>query len=102
MLESSEQEYYHANLHRVKGDQHRIYELCNNLLGRDKDLPLPPTTSPASLANEFNQFFIDKIQIIKQKILSNNTEDINPHFMDTKTDKLMTEFRECLAVKYGV
>ena len=63
-------------------------------MGRDKDLPLPPTTSPASLANKFNQFFINKIQTIKQKILSNNTEDINPHFMDTKMDKLMREFRE--------
>ena len=63
-------------------------------MGRDKDLPIPPTTSPAALANEFNEFFIDKIHTIKKKILSNNIEDINPHFMDTKTDKLMTEFRK--------
>ena len=68
MLKSYEQEYYHANLHKAKGNQCRIYELCNNLLGRNKDLPLPPTTSPASVANEFNKPSDRKFCLTTQRI----------------------------------
>ena len=39
----------------------RIYEICNNLLGRSKNTPLPPGIPNKDLAVSFNNYFTEKI-----------------------------------------
>ena len=71
----------------MRGDQWAIYDICNDLLGRKKDLPLPPSTSKEQLANEFNEFFVDKIKTIHvniEEIKENTTSMHISHHRNSK------------------
>ena len=43
------------------GDQKKLFNIVNTLLGRRKQLVLPDYNNPITLASTFNMFFIDKI-----------------------------------------
>ena len=47
----------------------QIYEICNHLLGRTKDSPMPPGVTNKDLAYRFNNFFIDKITKIHNDLI---------------------------------
>ena len=49
----------------------------NNPLGRNLDLPLPPSVNNIKLAEEFNLFFTDKIAKIREN-LQHTREECNP------------------------
>ena len=64
MLDTAGRSYYIDRLAQAKGDQKIIYNICNDILGRDKNLPLPPCEFNEVLANRFNTYFSDKISMI--------------------------------------
>ena len=47
------------------GDQKKLFNIVNTLLGRRKQLVLPDYNNPITLASTFNMFFIDKIANIR-------------------------------------
>ena len=55
-----------------KHNYNHVFNICNNLLGRNPDLPLTPCKLNQELADSFNYFFTDKISRIR-----NNIKDIN-------------------------
>ena len=69
-----------------------MYNICNELLGCNKDLPLPETSSKSNLANEFNSFFVDKIMKIKTK-LTENPEQSNPHERNTTSTVSLSAYK---------
>ena len=75
MLDTAERSYYIDSLAQAKGDQKIIYKICNDILGRDKNLPLPPCVSSEVLANRLNTYFSDKISKICKDL--ENTLDIS-------------------------
>ena len=92
MLETAERSYYMDSLAPVKGDQKIIYNICNDLLGRDKNLPLPPCESNEVLANRFNTNFSDKIsKICKDLEHTVDTSSCDPFIYDADCT---TELRE--------
>ena len=78
----------------------QVFSVCDSLLGRGKDLPLPPCESKQQLANEFNECFINKIFKIRD-ILFARIDDLNSKgyghatcIADPPANTLLTCYRE--------
>ena len=52
-------------------DTGKLYDLINNITGITKESPLPDHTNEKALANEFAEFFLDKIQKIWRELDDN-------------------------------
>ena len=51
-------------------DTQKLYALVNNLLGTRKENSLPSTDSPEELAENFTNFFFEKVEKIQQELNS--------------------------------
>ena len=60
----------------------KLYSLINNITGSTKDNPMPSTASTTNeeLANEFANFFMDKIQKIRDEL------DVHPTYQPTSVN----------------
>ena len=56
----------------------KIFAICNNLLGRNQDLPLPPGFTNEELAECFNNFFISKITKIRDTLTAKQVQLLPP------------------------
>ena len=54
LLDKAEQKFFLTSIADNSSNYKCIYEICNNLLGRSKDSPLPPGISNKDLAVSFN------------------------------------------------
>ena len=72
-----------------------IFRLTNKLLGKDNELPLPPTEDLSVLANEFNNFFVSKITKIMQDVAPNNIMDTFDDYLESafQTTQRLTNFK---------
>ena len=57
--------YYQDKVEQCEGDQKKLFEIVDSLLGRGKCKSLPPNEDAFSLAEAFSEFFITKIQKIR-------------------------------------
>ena len=101
MLSLAKKDFYKTTLNQNKYNYKKIYGICNALLGRNRETPLPICNSTKELANNFNTFFVDKIQRIRkelndykmqQKITS--TSKSIPEISCLPDDKALKVFRE--------
>ena len=60
MLSFAKKDFYKASLNKNKYNYEKNFGICNNLLGRDQDLPLPSCNSNKELTNDFNTFLLIK------------------------------------------
>ena len=56
----------------------KIFAICNKLLGRNQDLPLPPGFMNEELAECFNNFFVSEITKITNMLTAN---EFNHHHL---------------------
>ena len=68
VLNSAERYFLHSRLHENPKNPKQIFRICNSLLGRKKDSPLPPGFTKQQLANNFNSFFTTKITNIRNQM----------------------------------
>ena len=59
--------HYQQSILDCSGDQSKLFKCVNSLLGRSKQCALPPHDSPASLSTHFNDYFIEKINAIREE-----------------------------------
>ena len=81
ILYTTEKDYYPTKLSKNKYNYKQIFSICNSPLGRKQDFPLSPIESNQDLVNDFNNFFIEKIQKIRANLKSqapavDNSEEI--------------------------
>ena len=71
-----------------------IFRLTNKLLGRDNELPLPPAEDLTLQANEFDNFFVGKIEKIMQDLSPNNMTDTLDDYSESafETTERLTNF----------
>ena len=60
-------------------DQRRLFKVANKLLGRVNTQVLPPTTCSLQLATDLNNFFINKIQCLRDNLSTINTTPDDAH-----------------------
>ena len=72
---------FQENLIEHRHNYKQVFNIWNNLLVRNQDLPLPPCEWYPELADSFNDFFMDKISRIR-----NNIKDINTDISAQTTD----------------
>ena len=70
LITSAECLYYHDILSQHKTNMKEIFKVCDKLLGRKHDLPLPPSFSEEELASRFSDFFISRIAKIKGALVT--------------------------------
>ena len=66
IINEAEKDFYKKSLHDNRNDLKPIFNICNNVLGRNLNLPLRPGVNNKMLAEESNTFFIDKIAKIRE------------------------------------
>ena len=73
-MTSDECLYYCELLSQHKTNTKQIFRVCDKLLGRNHDLPLPPSFSKEKLASRFSDFFISKIAKIREALVTSRAE----------------------------
>ena len=69
LLDKAEHEFFLNSIAENTNNYRQIYTICNQLLGRTKESPLPPGYTNQELADRFNKYFIDKITKIRSVLL---------------------------------
>ena len=64
--------FYQNSISNSANSQKELYKVTNSLLDRNKKSVLPHTENPTSLANKFNNFFIEKIENIRNNLVAPN------------------------------
>ena len=63
LLDKAQQKFVLTSITENSSNDKCIYKICNHLLGRSKDSPLPPGIPNKDLAVRFNNYFIQKVAI---------------------------------------
>ena len=58
--------YYRSKIEDCAGDQRALFRLTNELMHRERNTQLPAFEDPLTLANDFVQYFVDKIERISR------------------------------------
>ena len=97
--------HYSNVIEKSSNNQKTLYKIVTTVLDKKVSKVLPTYSDPLILANEFNSFFIDKIQYIR----SNIPDAPTPHQFTVFTGTRLTEFvpielsdLEQLVSQYGV
>ena len=78
-----QEEYYSKVVDETGNDQKSLFKVVNDLLDRNKVRSLPRHTDPIQLANDFNDYYINKIEDIRKTIPSNSRGCQHPvHLFD--------------------
>ena len=68
MLKKAKTEAVSEKVAECGNDTKKLYKIVNNILGTTNEKPLPPSDDMSKLADEFANYFIDKIQKIREQL----------------------------------
>ena len=91
LLDTAEREYYQDKLFQNKTNYKEVYNICNGLLGRNKVSPLLDTSLPWQLADQFNDYFTNKIILICEKLFSTISDLEQAGLTKPSEDQLCSE-----------
>ena len=80
LLKSTRTSYYTDLIDQCAGDFRKLFKLVTFLCKDPSDSDLPPHDDPVVLANKFGEFFVKKIELIKDSI---SNIQVNPPCSDT-------------------
>ena len=93
LTKATRSEYFKSQIVEHHGDYKAIYRVANKLLFRNKMSPLPKMDDQAQLAEDFNNFFSDKIANI-MTVLNKS----NPYPEYIESDYITTERFTCFTL----
>ena len=78
-----------------KHDFKRVFKIANKLLFWNEQMPLPACEDKKTLADQFNSFFIMKIEKIMQGLVPTDTHLVNPAYLESEMEAtvILHEFR---------
>ena len=96
IIKKEQREYYITQLAEHHTDFKKIYQIANKVLFRNEPLPLPPTSDTKKLADDFNQFFIEKIDKIMAGLQPTETHPTDPKCIESvnKSPIMLSIFKE--------
>ena len=68
LIVKTQEDYYNSAVINCGNDQRALFKVVNKVLHWNKENPLPTRNSLDELANEFADFFIDKIKNIRSEL----------------------------------
>ena len=94
IIRKAQKDNYHSILEDNKSDFKVVFKIANSLLFCNDPSPLPPTKNSKALADEFNQFFKDKVQKIMDNLAPTEDNPTDQQYLesDYTTDKRFREF----------
>ena len=75
LIKKARFDFYHNLIQENSSDQGKLFRISKQLLNQNFDVPLPPHSSKAILANEMANFFVEKISNIRSKFKVCTNED---------------------------
>ena len=78
IIKKRENEYYHLLFLEKASNPKEVFRIAHALLARNNISSLPEFSSCTELANGFNNFFVDKITIIRDNIINTHFNGILP------------------------
>ncbi|XP_060590708.1 uncharacterized protein LOC132745754 [Ruditapes philippinarum] len=60
--------FYQSKINDAEGNVKKLYNVTSKLLGREKENPLPSYSNDQDLANDFLQYFTDKIKNLRDQL----------------------------------
>ena len=95
IIKTTQRTYYTEKLADNKTDFKQIFEISNKLLYKNEPLLLPPSDNKKNLADQFNEFFITKINKIMDGLVPTTSHLINNDYIEDnfETNKRLHEFR---------
>lgn len=103
LAKQKKQEFFNTYFNKHNHSQKSLFKFVDNFLDHDSKLILPPYDSIQEIANNFNKFFIDKIENIRKNFSSNNEQvyydavnNNNLTYMSDFEPTTITEIREIL------
>ena len=96
IIKKEQREYYITQLGEHHTDFKKIYQIANKMLFRNEPLLLPPTSDTKKLADDFNQFLIEKIDKIMAGLQPTETHPIDPKYIESvnKSPITLSTFKE--------
>ena len=69
MISRAKADYYVNIINDCCGDQKKLFQIVDKLLGREKKIVLPDYSDAKSMAQIFNEFFVTKLLILEHCLL---------------------------------
>ena len=92
MLFSTQREYYCDIFHEHGMNTKQMFKVCDGLLGRGKESSLPSGFMNQELADNFNEFFINKITNIRSNLSEQITGSSDTHAEHRSTPSVLENF----------
>ena len=91
VIKTAPKHHYNEKIAESSHDPKALFRIFNTILRRNDPLPLPPTTCDKTLANDFSNFFVEKIDKIMSFLRSSEPEpDSSEYFKTNYTKKQRT------------
>ena len=87
MLKYAKTQHLQESIIRSKGDTKKLYQVVNKAIGKRNENPLPDSINSETLANDFANFFLNKIITIRTKF-----EDKPMPFIENKDIPALRKF----------
>ena len=101
---SKQKAYYAGLIENSPKSQGSLFKIVDKLLGKESERILPSHTDPLVLANEFNDFYVEKVKTIRESIPPTNEQAINiqtfegevlSYFAPTNEEEVRNIIKEC-------
>ena len=84
IIKTARAEHYNNLIHEKKNDYKEVYNIVNSLLFRKKQSPLPKAENDYVLAEQFSEFFKDKIDTIMIQLKLTEAGQVNPNYIESQ------------------
>ena len=96
IIKAAQRQFFKGKITENRGNYKEIFRIAKKLLGSEDELPLPPAEDLITQANQFNEFFIGKIDKIMQDLAPSSTNaTLNNEFLELtyETANRLTNFK---------
>ena len=82
IIKTAKAEHYNNLICDKKNDYREVYNIVNSLLFRKEQAPLPQAENDYVLAEQFSEYFKDKIDTIMLQLQSTEAGQVNPEYIE--------------------
>ena len=92
LIKSKNSAFYKSQLAKYSNSQKSLFKFANTFLDQSQDIVLPPSESLQSVVDEFNQYFTDKINLIRSNF-PDSSHEVNNSGEIFSAEQKLTEFK---------